>query len=183
LRTGESRFHGVAAGPMAPVVKELAALPDHDIRAMAVYLGSFNDAAIDNAAQQSLAAKLESATGTTEVAASGLGARLYQGACAVCHEVGGPPLFGSRPPLALNSNLHSTVPDNLIQVILHGIAKPVTSDLGYMPPFKDSMTDAQVAELVSYLRRQFAPDKPAWTSVAASVRRIRQGTPRWAAMP
>ena len=28
LRTGESRFHGVAAGPMAPVVKELAALPD-----------------------------------------------------------------------------------------------------------------------------------------------------------
>ena len=42
LRTGESRFHGVAAGPMAPVVKELAALPDDDIRAMAVYLGSFN---------------------------------------------------------------------------------------------------------------------------------------------
>ena len=42
LRTGESRFHGVAAGPMAPVVKELASLPDQDIRAMAVYLGSFN---------------------------------------------------------------------------------------------------------------------------------------------
>jgi nicotinate dehydrogenase subunit B len=183
LRTGESRFHGVAAGPMAPVVKELAALPDQDIRAMAVYLGSLNDAAIDNAAQQSLATKLEAATGTTEVAASGLGARLYQGACAVCHEVGGPPLFGSRPSLALNSNLHSTVPDNLVQVILHGIAEPVTSDLGYMPPFKDSMTDAQVAELVSYLRRQFAPDKPAWTNVAASVGRIRQGTPRWAAMP
>ena len=44
LRTGESRFHGVAAGPMAPVVKELAALPDQDIRAMAVYLASFNAA-------------------------------------------------------------------------------------------------------------------------------------------
>jgi nicotinate dehydrogenase subunit B len=52
-----------------------------------------------------------------------------------------------------------------------------------MPPFKDSMTDAQVAELVSYLRRQFAPDKPAWTDVEASAARIRQGTPRWAAMP
>ena len=49
LRTGESRFHGVAAGPMAPVVKELAALPDQDIRAMAVYLASFNDNAIDQA--------------------------------------------------------------------------------------------------------------------------------------
>jgi nicotinate dehydrogenase subunit B len=183
LRTGESRFHGVAAGPMAPVVKELAALPDQDIRAMAVYLGSFNDTPIGNAAQQALAVKLEAATGTTKVAASTLGARFYQGACAVCHEVGGPPLFGSRPSLALNSNLHSAMPDNLIHVILHGIRDPVTSDHGYMPPFKDSMTDAQVAELVSYLRRQFAPGKPAWPNLEASVARIRQGTPRWAAMP
>ena len=182
LRTGESRFHGVAAGPMAPVVKELAALPDQDIHAMAVYLGSFNNAATEIPAQQALAAKLEAATSTTEVAASSGGTRLYQGACAVCHEVGGPPLFGSRPSLALNSNLHSAMPDNLIQVILHGIRDPVTSDLGYMPPFKDSMTDAQVAELVSYLRRQFAPGKPAWTNIEASVARIRQGTPRRAAM-
>ncbi len=52
LRTGESRFHGVAAGPMEPVVKELAGLPDQDIRAMAVYLASFNDNAIGKPAQQ-----------------------------------------------------------------------------------------------------------------------------------
>ena len=82
-----------------------------------------------------------------------------EGACAVCHEVGGAPLFGSRPSLALNSNLHSAVPDNLIQVILHGIASPVSSDLGYMPAFRDSLTDGQVAELAAYLRRQFAPDR------------------------
>ena len=136
LRTGESRFHGVAAGPMAPVVKELAALPDSDIRAMAVYLGSFNDKAIDKPAQEALAAKLEASTGTRTSAASSVGARLYQGACAVCHEVGGAPLFGSRPSLALNSNLHSAVPDNLIQVILHGIAAPAATDLGYMPAFR-----------------------------------------------
>jgi len=174
LRTGESRLHGVAAGPMAPVVKELAALPDSDIRAMAVYLASFNDKAMDQAAQQALAARLESSTGTRTSAASSVGARIYQGACAVCHEVGGAPLFGSRPSLALNSNLHSSVPDNLIQVILHGIARPAITDLGYMPAFKDSLTDGQVAELATYLRRQFAPDKPAWTGVAATVGRIRQ---------
>lgn len=174
LRTGESRLHGVAAGPMAPVVKELAALPDSDIRAMAVYLGSFNDKAIDKPAQQALAASLEAATGTRAHAASSVGARIYQGACAVCHEVGGAPLFGSRPSLALNSNLHSAVPDNLIQLILHGIAKPAATDLGYMPAFKDSLTDGQVAELAAYLRRQFAPDKPAWTGIQAAVGRIRQ---------
>jgi nicotinate dehydrogenase subunit B len=174
LRSGESRFHGVAAGPMAPVVKELASLPDEDIRAMAVYLGSFNEKAIDRPAQNALAAKLETSTSTRAVSASPLGARLYEGACAVCHAVGGPPLFGSRPSLALNSNLHSAVPDNLIQVILHGIAAPASSDLGYMPAFKDSMTDSQLAELVSYLRQQFAPDKPAWTGVPAAIRRFRE---------
>ncbi|WP_245313269.1 c-type cytochrome, partial [Bradyrhizobium macuxiense] len=104
--------------------------------------------------------------------------RIYQGACAVCHEVGGPPLFGSRPSLALNSNLHSDAPDNLIQVILHGIAKPAATDLGYMPAFKDSMTDGQVAELVAFLRGQFAPDKPVWNDVAATVGRIRQNIAR-----
>jgi nicotinate dehydrogenase subunit B len=159
---------------MAPVVKELAALPDSDIRAMAVYLGSFNDIAIDKSAQQALAAKLESSTGTRASAASSVGARLYQGACAVCHEIGGAPLFGSRPSLALNSNLHSAVPDNLIQVILHGITKPAATDLGYMPAFKDSLSDGQVAELAAYLQRQFAPDKPAWTGILAAVGRIRQ---------
>lgn len=178
LRTGESRFHGVAAGPMAPVVKELAALPDQDIRAMAVYLASFNENAVDHPAQNALAAKLETSTGTRVALASPTGARLYEGACAVCHAVGGAPLFGSRPSLALNSNVHSDIPDNLIQVILHGITSPVSSDLGYMPGFKDSMTDGQVAELVSYLRQQFAPDKPAWTGLPAAVSRARQPTAR-----
>jgi nicotinate dehydrogenase subunit B len=176
LRTGESRFHGVAAGPMAPVVRELAGLPDQDIRAMAVYLRAFNTKAISKPGQDELATKLETLTGTKAVSASALGARLYQGACAVCHQVGGAPLFGSRPSLALNSNLHSAVPDNLIQVILHGITSPASSDLGYMPAFKDSMTDDQLAELVSYLRQQFAPDKPPWTEVHAAVGRARQGT-------
>jgi nicotinate dehydrogenase subunit B len=175
LRTGESRLHGVAAGPMAPVVKELAALPDQDIRAMAVYLGSFNENAIGKTAQEALAAKLENSTRNRVISASPMGARLYEGACAVCHAVGGAPQFGSRPSLALNSNLHSAVPDNLIQVILHGIASPVSSDLGYMPGFKDSMSNDQVADLVSYLRRQFAPDKPPWTGLHAAVNRARRG--------
>jgi nicotinate dehydrogenase subunit B len=178
LRSGESRFHGVAAGPMAPVVKELASLPDDDIRAMAVYLGSFNENAIDRPTQNALAAILETVTGSRAVSASPLGARLYEGACAVCHAVGGAPLFGSRPSLALNSNLHSAVPDNLIQVILHGIAAPASSDLGYMPAFKDSMSDSQLAELVSYLRQQFAPDKPAWAGVQPAIHRLREMTSR-----
>jgi nicotinate dehydrogenase subunit B len=174
LRTGFSRFHGVAAGPMTPVVQDLKALPDEDIRAMAVYLASFNEPSAAKSDPATLAAQLEHATATRIVAASPFGQRFYEGACAVCHAVGGPPLFGSRPSLALNSNLHAATPDNLIQVILHGITAPVSSDLGYMPAFRDHLSDDQLAELAGYLRQQFAPEKPAWTGVKDTIMRIRQ---------
>jgi nicotinate dehydrogenase subunit B len=172
LRSGQSRYHGVAAGPMAPVIKDLTKLPDTDIRAMAAYLASFQDTQPDASRLEQMAAALEAKTQVASTASSG--ARLYLGACAVCHEVGGLPLFGSRPSLALNSNLHGRTPDNLIQVILHGIAKPAVSDLGYMPAFKDDLGDDQIAELVAYLREQFAPDKPAWTDVPGAVARIKR---------
>ena len=44
LRDSHSPQHGSASGPMAPVVRELAQLPDDDIRAMATYLASFTAA-------------------------------------------------------------------------------------------------------------------------------------------
>jgi nicotinate dehydrogenase subunit B len=174
LRTGESRLHGVAAGPMAPVVRELKMMPDEDIRAMAVYLASFNETAMTQLEAQALATKLESQTATTVLSTSAMGRRIYEGACAVCHAIGGPPLFGSRPSLALNTNLHAATPDNLTQVILHGITSPASSDLGYMPAFRDSLSDEHVAELVSFLRQQFAPQKPAWTGVRDTIMRVRQ---------
>ena len=173
LRTGESRFHGVAAGPMAPVVKELAAMSDQDIRAMAVYLASFNGTAMDSAAQHALATQLEASTSARMGAAASAGARFYQGACAVCHEVGGAPLFGSRPSLALNSNLHSTSPDNMIRIVLHGIAAPAFSDLGYMPAFKDSLSNDQLAGLVSY---PAAAIRPRQTALGRRARRPSAGS-------
>ncbi|USU20801.1 molybdopterin cofactor-binding domain-containing protein [Paraburkholderia fungorum] len=172
LRYGHAPLHGVAAGPMAPVVNDLAALPDSDIRAMATYLASLNplEANADPAAMARQYEQASTITGT----ATGPGARLFDGACAACHHTGsGPQLFGAHPSLALNTNLHSATPDNLIRVILDGIGSPARPELGTMPAYRDSFNDAQVAELVSYLRQQFAGGKPAWQDVTASVARIR----------
>ncbi|HEX7932964.1 MAG TPA: cytochrome c, partial [Paraburkholderia sp.] len=172
LRFGHAPLHGVAAGPMAPVVADLAALPDSDIRAMATYLASLNplEANVDAAA---MARQYEAASAIAG-APSSVGARLFDGACAACHHTGsGPQLFGAHPSLALNTNLHSATPDNLIRVILDGIGSPARPELGTMPAYRDSFNDAQVAELVSYLRQQFAGGKPAWEGVATSVARIR----------
>ena len=32
-----------------------------------------------------------------------------------------------------------------------------------MPGFKDSLSEAQMLDLVGWMRQRFAPDKPAWS--------------------
>ena len=75
--------------------------------------------------------------------------------------------------MAVNSNVHSAIPDNLLNVILHGIDKPATPELGYMPAFKDSFSDRQVTELVAYIRHRFASERPAWNGLMEKVAQIR----------
>ncbi|CAM5433786.1 c-type cytochrome [Eoetvoesiella caeni] len=174
LRTGYSSLHGVAAGPMAPVVQSMAELPDSDVRAVAHYLSSLNPPAAGAETPAMQAARLEDNSRNNPAAMTHPGENLFEGACAVCHDArGGPPLFGSRPSLALNSNLHSDSPDNVIQVLLHGIEDPAVNSLGNMPGFGASMNNQQLETLLSYLRVRFAPDKPAWTDLGKKIETIR----------
>ncbi len=175
LRKGHTEQHGVASGPMAPVVKQLTALPDADIRAMATYLASFNppitEAASQQQAKQVVLAAQQSAT---QLNLQGPGQRLFNGACASCHHDGnGPTLLGINTPLALNSNLHSDKPDNLIRVILGGIREPANADIGFMPAFRHSLDDSQITALASYMRSRYAPSQTPWRDLPGSVKRLR----------
>ena len=172
LRHGHDPAHGAAAGPMAPVVRELAALPDTDIRAMAGYLASFQSAP-----------QVEAVTVVARAAQAGTvlptaSQRLFDGACGACHHDGdGPRLLGVNVPLALNSNLHSDRPDNLLQTILNGVQVPTGRDVGFMPAFRHSLSDAQVAEIAGYMRQRFAPGRPAWAGLPEAVARVRGAGP------
>jgi nicotinate dehydrogenase subunit B len=162
LRHGHSARHGSAVGPMAPVVQQLGALPDVDLRAMATYLASFNtaDASPSSTAQ---AAPLNNAAH-----------RLFTTACGACHHDGnGPQLLGQNIPLELNTNLHSDRPDNVLRVILEGIRDPASREQGFMAPYRDAFDDAQVAQLAAYLRERFAPGQPAWRDLEAASARVR----------
>ncbi|WP_426117400.1 molybdopterin cofactor-binding domain-containing protein [Pseudomonas sp. DSP3-2-2] len=170
LSTGYSDAHGVAAGPMGPVVSELSKLPSADIRAMANYLVSL-DTSASVPPQSRPSATADSSPG---VASLNRGKRIFEGACQGCHADGkGPKLFGVSPSLASNTNLHSQQPDNLLKIILSGIATPATPDLGYMPGFKDSLSDTQISELTAYLRNRFAPNQPHWSGVREKVAQLR----------
>jgi nicotinate dehydrogenase subunit B len=98
------------------------------------------------------------------------GARLFQGACAACH--GGDAQEGPEVALALNSNVHSDRPDNLLRVILDGIRPPIPGH-GEMPAFRDSLSDRQVETLARFIRANFAPGRAPWGNLPQAVARLR----------
>ncbi|WP_295984898.1 molybdopterin cofactor-binding domain-containing protein [uncultured Variovorax sp.] len=172
LRHGHTRHHGIAGGPMAEVVRELAQVPDEDIRAMATYLGSFNPAPAAEPA--ALAQQVVNDAARTQGQLLGPAQRMFDSACASCHHDGnGPTLLGVNTPLALNSNLTSARPDNLLRTILDGVREPASRDIGFMPGFREVLDDRQVAELAGYMRARFAPQEPAWKDLPAEVARLR----------
>ncbi len=173
LRSGHTEQHGIAAGPMADVVKELRHLPDADVQAMARYLASFTEP-LSEGQSAAQASQVVLAAQQNAPALLSQGQRLFNGACASCHHDGdGPQLLGINGPLALNSQLHSTRPDNLIRVILDGIRQPASSDIGFMPAFKNSLNDDQIAALASYMRSRYAAAEPAWPDLRQAVSHIR----------
>jgi nicotinate dehydrogenase subunit B len=174
LRHGHSAQHGAAAGPMATVVRNLQNAGDADVRAMAVYLASFNPSGDATARAATALANSQAQAAVLR----GPAQRLFEGACAACHHDGyGPEVQGQNLPLALNSNLHSARPDNLMRVILEGINEPALPQSGHMPAFGDALSDAQIAELAGYMRQRFAPDKTAWTGLQAAATRLRAISP------
>jgi nicotinate dehydrogenase subunit B len=175
LRSGFSKEHGVAAGPMGPVVAGLSELPAADVRAIAHYLASLSPPV--DADVVAKAAQARSATAEL-VATPGMerGKRAFETACAVCHEAAaGVGHFGVRPLMALNTSVGQTTPDNLLRVLHYGIDDPATDDLGYMPGFADVFDDQQMAELAAYVRARYAPDQPPWKHLEKASSSLRTG--------
>jgi mono/diheme cytochrome c family protein len=153
LQTGHNR-HAAATGPMADVITDSTShLPDADLRAMAVYL---KDLPPHSGAPEPLAA-------TDPVMRSG--EALYVDHCAACHVGNGTGVADLFPPLKASPMVQSRDPSSLLQIVLHGTQNVATDQAPTgpaMPAFGWKLSDAQVADLLSYIRN-------AWGNAAASV--------------
>lgn len=172
LRTGVSRYHGVAAGPMAPVVHDgLSKLPDADIQALAIYFAD-RDGAAGRAAAVAPALQRAAAADRLNVGPqTDPSARLYTAACASCHYNGAGQPNPLRPDLALNSAVNLDDPTNLIRVVLYGVSAKDGAPGVLMPSF-NRFSDADVAKLATYLRAT-RTSKPAWPDLEKKVAAIR----------
>jgi mono/diheme cytochrome c family protein len=148
LETGVSA-RGVVYGPMAEVVyNSLQYLSDDDIRAMAVYLKSLGQ----GSPPQSVVSDIPSVESSLLVS---LGKATYDTHCASCHGADGlgqPPHY---PPLAGNQSIQMESAVNPIRMVLNGGFPPGTegNPMPYgMPPFAQSLSDNEVAAVVTYIR-------------------------------
>ncbi|MEH2471992.1 mono/diheme cytochrome c family protein [Nitrobacteraceae bacterium AZCC 2161] len=167
LRTGIDINHSAASGPMAPVVHGLAKAPEADVRAISIYVASL----MHGGAKPPEAPAFDQ----IELAATShpVGAILFAGACAGCHGAGAPMTAQGRPKLSLATPVNANDPRDAIQVVLQGL-RPEKGKPGlYMPALADAFTDAQVAELIEYVRARYS-DKPAWKDLEAAVAKARK---------
>lgn len=172
LRSGAAPHQATAAGPMAPVVRNLSQVPPEDVDAIAIYIADRMGAAEAAEAPPSPLAEPAVAPGEAE----GVEA-IFAGACATCHEASGPLHFSATVPLAQATSIEHADPRNLIHVILEGVEQPLAPGQPLMPGFATAFSDQQVAELAAYLRERFS-ERPAWEGLEQEVARIRDAQNR-----
>jgi len=168
FRTGLSTAHAAAAGPMGPVKYNLARAAPADVRALATYYAW--------QMRNAPAARVEPPLPDRRALALQRhpdGARLYEGACAVCHEPGAAMMVAGRPALPLGTPLHEDNPRDTIQIILKGLRPPVSARGPYMPAYADALDDRQVAEIVAYLQARHGTG-PAWKDLEKDVAKARE---------
>jgi mono/diheme cytochrome c family protein len=148
LRTGVSQ-RGAVYGPMAEVTyNSLQYLTEGDTRAMAVYLKSLADRSVADRSPP-----------TTTAAESSLllrlGHTIYEDKCASCHGAKGEGKPPHYPPLAGNQSIEMASAVNPIRMVLNGGYPPgtATNPMPHgMPPFAQSLSDDEVAAVVTYIR-------------------------------
>ena len=153
LHSGLVDEHAMTAGPMRPVVTNLSQVPEEDRRAIAEYIVS-----IDTRAPREREVRN--------------GAAIYAGACGDCHDRGRAAEGGAlRLPLAIGLTIPT--PRNLIHIVRDGIVPGVHDTRPWMPDFRGALTDAELADLLAYLRS--LTDRPPWRDVDAEVKRASKG--------
>ncbi|MFC4729728.1 c-type cytochrome [Coralloluteibacterium thermophilus] len=147
LRSGVS-LQAAASGPMAEVIfTSLQHLDAADAEAIATYIKDVPDRARPGSRD------LVSERSTTAMA--GNGRTLYEDHCAQCHGSDGRGRGMDYPALAGNPALTVNDPVNAVRLVLYGGVPPTTAlnpRPHSMPPFAHTLSDADVAAVVTYVR-------------------------------
>ncbi len=155
----ESRFEPYEVNRPIPVFVLAVAVA---LMAWGVYtLWSGSGPATETAAREE--APTAGMAGDTDVANGqgsllSVGASLFESNCVTCHQANGSGVSGAVPPLA-GSRYVTGPADAPVQILLHGISGAIAvagnEYDGRMPRFGETLSNREIAAVVSYIRQQW----------------------------
>jgi mono/diheme cytochrome c family protein len=104
---------------------------------------------------------------TLKVSGTLSGAQIYAMTCVACHQVNGGGLPAQYPPLA-SSEFVTGNEQRLIHIVLRGLTGEIEVEgemfKGDMPGWAPALNDAQVALVLTYIRKSFGNNAPPVTA-------------------
>jgi mono/diheme cytochrome c family protein len=177
LSTGHADGRGSASGPMGEAVENsLQFLKPEDTAALVTYLRSIparkgsDPITIDPKAAAALASS-DAAPGGDSADANSTGLKLFEGACASCHQWNG---VGQETPYASLLGTRGVNDDrgmNVTQVILSGSNMHIDGQHVFMPAFGSAYSDTEVAALANYVIAHFGNKRGTVTPKDVAERR------------
>lgn len=161
LRSGHAAGRGSAAGPMGEAVENsLQYLSRKDIQALMTYLRTVPPRAGDNPAEinakpNSIASSGPYSPSRSTPANLKDGLRLFEGSCAGCHQWNGNGAQTAYASLLGARSVNDTSGRNVTQIILHGVNMRIDGKEVFMPPFRATFSDTEIAQLSNYVIFQF----------------------------
>ena len=187
LKTGHAAGHASASGPMGEAVAHsLQFLNPQDLQSLVVYLRSVPAHAgghpidIDAhppAALASTAAAPPAGLVATDAAPPDGGAghaaglRLFEGACASCHQWNGRGQQTDYASLLGTRSVNDASGKNVTQAILQGVKLRIADHDVYMPAFGSAYSDTEVAALANFVVSQFGAKQGTVTPADVAKRR------------
>jgi mono/diheme cytochrome c family protein len=175
LAHGHADGRSSAGGPMAEVVdNSLRFLSQDDIGAVAAYLKSVpprgdngNVAAAETpSAQEQSPKEIHLGSG-----GDSLGLRVFEGACAGCHEFDGSGAVSNYAALLGTRTVNDPAGTNATQALLQGTYLHAALGKVFMPGFGDGYSDAEIAAVVNFVTGRFGTSASALTPNEVAKRR------------
>jgi mono/diheme cytochrome c family protein len=161
LTTGHANGRGSASGPMGEAVENsLRFLNPTDTAALVTYLRTVparegkDPITIDTKAAPAMASN-DAAPGGDSANADNPGYKLFEGACASCHQWNGK---GQQTPYASllgTRGVNDAQGSNVTQILLHGSSLRTSGPNIFMPEFGNAYSNTEIAALANYVIGHF----------------------------
>jgi mono/diheme cytochrome c family protein len=168
LAKGHAPNLGTAAGPMGEAVDHsFSYMTPGDISALVVYLRSV-PAIASTDLPATLAPPAPASPQEAKTEANALGKKVFQQACASCHDWTGVSAISSFATIAGSRAVNDPAATNVAQIVVSGTHRLTPDGVVSMPAFGASYSDTEIAAVANYVTARFgsAPSKIAAKDVA-----------------